>query len=278
MKRLLLIAIGIIAIVATATAQPSLQLIDSLLLHTDAPHNVDRPFTRAFGFSSGYTDSIDYRLSSNREREVPTFPPSTFSAYFVAQNTPALIDRDIRGVPDSVRAGTPRFSLRFILEIQRAQGQVVTLVMPRALPRGIDSINIRDIIGGTGGFVFSETITEGPDSVTIPNNGLTQIAIIAYYDEYDLTGSINEPVAATPSLRLLPNPAVDRVAIDAALPAGARVVVTDMRGTVVRDERISERTEGLALTLADVGSGIYFVRAFAENGLVIASNRLVIGR
>jgi hypothetical protein len=281
MKRLLLVALGIIALSSAASAQQTLGLIDSVLIHTEQPYTVDRPFWRVFGFGFEYTDSIDYRLGSDRrEREIPAMPPSTFFVLFDAQDQTAWIDRDVRGVPDSLATGSTRFALRYVMDIQRAQGEDVTIVVPRALRRGIDSINFRDLIGGTGGVIFNETITSGPDSVTIPNTALTKIGMIVYYDVDDLTSGIREIVAEreTPRLRLAPNPARDRVTIDAALATGTRVVVTDMRGVTLLDERIAESTGHHQLALEELSDGLYFIRAIAPDGATVADNRLIVGR
>jgi hypothetical protein len=281
MKRLLLVAIGLIALTGAVRAQSSIGLIDSVFFHTEQPYNVDRPIYRTFGFGFEYTDSIDYRLGSDRrEREIPAMPPSTFFVLFDAQDQTAWIDRDIRGIPDSIASGSTTFSLRYHFDLQRAQGEDVTIVVPRTLRRGIDSINFRDIIGGTGGVIFNETITSGPDSVTIPNSALTQIAMIVYYDMNDLTSGISEPIAerGVPSLRLAPNPTTGELRIVASLHAGARLVVSDLRGGVVRNERIAESTSDHRLSFDGVADGLYFVRLVASDGAIIGENRVLVAR
>ncbi|MBC8145976.1 MAG: T9SS type A sorting domain-containing protein [bacterium] len=282
MIRLLSTTLGVLLIAGIASAQQIYHVVDSVFIHTDAAWNVDRPMYRAFGFSTGYTDTIDYRLQSqNREREVPAFPPSTFYALFESQNPAGpLIDRDVRGVPDSVINGTlSRFSRRYVIEIQRALGQQVTLVMTRAFPLGIDSINFRDIIGA-GGTVFNQTLTAGSDSVIIPHAALTRIAMIVYYDESDLPSAINESwsIAKNTSLPLTPNPATDAVVVEAILSAGSRIIVSDIRGATVSQQRLSESADRTWLSLSPLTDGVYFVRALDDQGSLVASNRLVVRR
>lgn len=282
MKKLLLIALGVIATVAGASAQDRPRLLDSIMIHSDAPYSVDRPLYRVFGFGGEYTDTIDWRLPNGvREREIPGAPPASLYVMYDAQHVtePAWIDRDVRGIPDSVASGSARkFSLRYYLEIQRGVGQVITLVMPHALPAGIDSINFRDIIGGTGGILFNETITAGPDSVKITNEGLTRIAMIVYYDGSLVPTGVAEPLAARPAagLRLVPNPAIDRVTIDATLPAGSRVVVSDLRGATVIDDRADGPSTHRSLAVDGLAAGLYMVRAVGPEGAVIAHSRLIV--
>lgn len=280
MKRLLLVALGALGLAATAHAQANLSFVDSILVHSDAPATVDRPLYRVFGFSAGYTDTIDFQLPVNREREVPAFPPASFYALFDAQNTPAWIDRDIRGVPDSVASlAASRFSLRYVFDVQRATGQVVTFVMPRALPTGIDSINFRDVIGGTGGLVFNETITAGPDSVAIPNNALTKVAMIVYYNASVIpTGVDDETLPSIAGLRMAPNPATDQLAVTATLPAGARLLVSDIRGVLAIDDRVETATDRAMIAVDELEPGVYVVRAVAPDGSLLASDRFVIAR
>jgi hypothetical protein len=152
--------------------------------------------------------------------------------------------------------------------------------MMRALPAGIDSINFRDIIGGTGGVLFNETITSGPDSVTIPNENLTKIALIVYYDMNDLASAVREPLVehAQPSLRLVPNPAVASVAIETPMPAGTRLVMNDLRGATFIDERVAEATDRRTLTLESMPGGHYLLRAIGPDGALLAESRLVVER
>lgn len=279
MRRLLVIAFGVFTVACTADAQRIYHVVDSVFIHSSAAWNVDRPMYRSFGFSTGYTDTIDYRLQSeNREREVPAMPPSTFYALFDSQNPfGPLIDRDVRGVPDSLADGrSKRFALRYVFDIQRATGQVVTFVLPRAFPLGIDSINFRDIVGGTGGFVFSTTLTAGADSVIIPNDALTQVAMIVYFDANDLPSGVDAPAhsIASSSMRLTPNPATGGVVVAATLNAGSRVVVCNVRGEIVGERRLSESSVRTWLSLEDLADGYYFVRAIAGDGSLIAAERL----
>lgn len=282
MKKLLLTAIGVLALATGASAQDRPRLLDSIMIHSDASHSVDRPLYRIFGFGGEYTDTIDSRLpSTTREKELPGAPPASLFVMFDAQHVsePAWIDRDVRGIPDSVSAGRARkFSLRYVLEIQRGTGQVITIVMPHALPAGIDSINFRDLIGGTGGILFNETITAGPDSVTITNEGLTRIAMIVYYDGSLVPTGVAEPLALRPTaeLRLVPNPATDRVTLDAALPAGSRVLVSDLRGTTLIDERTDGASARRSLAVDGLAAGLYMVRAIGPDGAVIAHSRLIV--
>lgn len=283
MRLQLLTALALLTLGSAATAQQTKRLLDSIMIHSDAAYNVDRPIFRVFGFGGEYTDTVDYRLpSATRERMIPGPPPASLYAMFDAQHVaePTWIDRDVRGVPDSVAAGTAtNFSLRYILEIQRGTGSDITLVMPRALPRGIDSINFRDIIGGTGGFIFNETITAGPDSVLIPNEGLHTIAMIVYYDANNVSTSVPLPIAGRAAdLRLVPNPALDHVAIDTELPAGSRIVLSDVRGRAVMARSVLEASSREAIAVDGLVDGLYFVRAVAPDGAILAESRLVVRR
>jgi hypothetical protein len=280
MNRSLLIAALLLAGCSALRAQSTVGMIDSVFVHCEKPASVEKPLYRVFGLGYEYTDSIDYRLpNGRREQEIPAFPPASFYALFDAQNItpPAWIDRDIRAIPDSVTSGgVTKFFLRYVLNIQYGEGSQATLVMPRGLPRGVDSINFRDVIGGTGGFLFDETITKnGADSVTAPPN-LEVIAMIVYYDMTDLTSGIRDVIAdrAEPSLRLVPNPARGSVIIDARLPAATRIVMSDLRGAVVREDLVAEATDRHTLALDGMARGTYFVRAIGADGTMVAESRL----
>jgi len=109
-----------------------------------------------------------------------------------------------------------------------------------------------------------------------------------YYQEtqvYQLPGQLNtnigivEPIENTRN-RSFPNPATTEITIPYDLPAGtqnARLVLTDMNGTTIRDVALNETRGSLHVNTTSFPSGTYMYRIYSDNRL-IQNEKLIISK
>lgn len=269
-------------VTATASAQQWMagpSAIDTLYFRTE--NSADAPAKLRFGFSPDYTDTIDFK---GPEFEIPGAPPSFYGAFIYQPpdngNNRPYINADIRGVPDSVlNGGVRRFEIHYVAEAFRnsAEGRLLVAEFARPLAPFIDSVRIVDAI--TQGLVVDHTFTHPGGAYTIDNDAITRLTVIAYFN-LDVAGVIADDNTGSDhaELQLGPNPlrAGERLRIGQTIPAGARVIVSDVRGAIVETANVVEETKGLAIDLPGVASGIYMVRVLTANGTSLNTGRVVV--
>ncbi len=284
MKRLILSTALLMVIMASvSSAQLALRVMDTLYARTEV--NTDPPLRLRFGLDTAYTDGIDYK---GPEFEIPAIPPSFYGAFRYQRQTPPeqggdssmYLNADFRGVPDSVGNGTVRrFTMNYVFEVFRngADGRFLYLEFIRNLSRYIDSVNITDVV--TNGLLLNHTFTKDGGQVLVNNDGLVLFRMVVY---------INLDLAAVPTeladrgsragLRLWPNPlrVGQRLTISEAIPAGARVMLTDVRGNATEVFRAAEEREGLGLDLPALAPGLYMIRVIDPTGGVLRDGRVIL--
>jgi hypothetical protein len=256
--------------------------MDSVSLKTESIQ--DKPVYRAFGLSGDCTDGWDI----DHETLAPFFPPAP--SFFVVFTSEDILPRlyadpmqsDCRGIPDSVKTGAAMtFSVRYELKFQRGYGNLVTIVFPPRLARGIDSIRIEDVEGL--GSIFRHTYSGGGGadaSFTIQNTALRYFYLTAYYNVQTAgVGHEDAPVIAN-DLRIYPNPATSgsQVNFTVDAPAGSRLVVSDMLGQVVASQSVVEGARSFGFDPGSISAGLYMARLVDERGQVLRSGRLTVLR
>jgi hypothetical protein len=277
MKRFVLLGLLMIALTQLAMSQVGPRVVDTLYAYTESDE--DPKVRLRFGIDPGYTDSLD---NEGPEFEIPAIPPAFYGWFnYPAQpsNVLYLLNADIRGIPDSVADGTSRrFSLDYYLRLSRgaAVGHTLTVGFIRHLTTYIDSVNITDVITGQ---VVNHTFQEQGGLFDITNDGIDALHMRVYFN-LDIAGVLADAAERSidRNLPIVPNPARsgEPVFVTEKLPAGARIVVTDMLGNSTELARTSEEQSNLHLDLPDLGSGMYMVRVVGATGEILRSGRLLL--
>lgn len=274
MKQVLLYvpAVLLLAFVA-ARAQGTVEVRDDVVFSTNDV--TEKQQKLSFGFGTDYTDTTDF----NKGEMIlpPFFPPDGFFVYFGVKDKFGSEDFatiDIRGVPDSVKAGRQFFSQNYLLRIQRHRGQDVSITFPFPMRRGVDSVVFESTQPGAN---FRGVFTDR-GTIKIPNSLITTLKMTAFYN-YDRAAAVPLAHAAgTSGMRLVPNPARIGMMVTAGegIPANAHLMVTDVRGQIVRDEVARHVGAGVAVDLRGFAPGLYFVRVLGNDGAVLATDRLLV--
>lgn len=238
---------------------------------------------RTFGFSYNYTDGFD--CWTNNECEIPAFPPppgpndpeGLYTAFLHQPESRALMQTDIRGVPDSVGVdGVHRFALVYRFEYRYAR-DTVHIGFPDGLKMGIDSINVRDVIAG--GAVYNHTFGRTGGMAAVPNSAINDVIMTVYYNITPQVSRIELAASARRSAGIHPNPAAAGAVIElqAEMPVDATLVVNDLLGRSVAPARPLRRGE--RPTLAAPGTpGVYLISIVAADGTSLYRDRLVVAR
>ena len=260
-----------------ALAQNPVHVLENVQLSSNSVEDEVRTLT--FGFGAEYTDTADF--AQGEQILPPFFPPEGFFAFFGIRDGRGSEDfgpKDVRGIPDSVtQRGLDYFSLEYIIRLSRGFGQEITITFPFRLVRGIDSVRFESIQAGAN---FSHTFTEeaGAGQVKIPNNLITSLRMIVFYN-YERVLSVPAVAdARDEGLRLYPNPVRSgrSVRLEGALSAGGHLVVSDLYGSIVHTGELREGGAGMNLSLPALPSGAYTVQVRGEGGEVVRQGRLVV--
>jgi hypothetical protein len=141
--------------------------------------------------------------------------------------------------------------------------------------RGIDSVRFESIQAGAN---FSHTFTEEGGQVKIPNNFITSLRMIVFYN-YERVLSVPSVVAGEQDrLRLYPNPVRSgrSVKLDGTLPSGGRLVVSDLYGSIVHTQELREAGTGADLALPSLPAGAYTLQVLGDDGDAMRQGRLVV--
>jgi hypothetical protein len=97
----------------------------------------------------------------------------------------------------------------------------------------------------------------------------------AYVDViYETPLTIEESKLNETSLEVYPNPAFDEINVNISEVSNNRLVIVDMLGSIVRNERLSQINS--SINVSDLNAGVYFYSLMANNRQVGQSKRLVI--
>jgi hypothetical protein len=167
------------------------------------------------------------------------------------------------------------FSQQWNIYLKRGSGQDITISFQFPLMRGIDSVNFQSIQAGAN---FNHTFTDR-GQVKIPNSLITSLRMTVYYN-YERALSV--PVASRnrgpAALSLYPNPArtAHSVTLAGELPAGSRVELVDIYGSVVENLPLEEARENASIALPNLPAGTYMVRVLDRASSVIQQGGLVV--
>jgi hypothetical protein len=280
----LLIVAGTALVLTSATAmgQGTVLVIDSVSVRTDdaRDNSGGLPYLK-FGFGTDYTDGPD---TADGKGEFP-FPfiggPGGFAAAMAVvdfQGDPGYDYKDIRGVPDSVTKvnGANYFSLTYTIRIQPGIGNPV-VTTSGALSRGIDSIVVQSTQPGAN---FRHLFLPDGGTVNVGRREITDLELIVYYN-YNRAAAA--PVAVReidlPTLALYPNPVGSNGLLQSSytVPAGARLVMSDLLGETVITSDISEQGT-LRVAVPNLHSGLYLVRLLSADGSLLRRGSVVIDR
>lgn len=274
MKQVLLYvpAVLLLAFVA-ARAQGTVEVRDDVVFSTNDV--TEKQQKLSFGFGTDFTDTTDF--DKGEMILPPFFPPDGFFVYFGVKDKFGSEDFatiDIRGVPDSVKAGRQFFSQNYLIRIQRYRGQDVSITFPFPMRRGVDSAVFESTQPGAN---FRGVFTDR-GTIKIPNSLITTLKMTVFYN-YDRAAAVPLADAAGASgMRLMPNPARTGMTVVSGegIPADARLIVTNVRGQIVHDKAARRAGPGGAIDLHGFAPGLYFVRVLGADGAVLAADRLIV--
>jgi hypothetical protein len=256
-------------------AQGTVQAVDNVIFSSNSVEDPTRQLT--YGFGSDYSDTVDF----NKGEQIlpPFFPPEGFFAFFGIKDKTGSEDfgtKDVRGVPDSVRNGTAdNFSLQWTIRLKRGTGQDISISLQFPLLHGVDSVNFQSTQAGAN---FNYTFTDR-GQVLIPNSLITALKMTAYYNYPRVLSVPNTPREQGPAaLRFYPNPARSGrdVMLAGTTPAGSRVEVIDVYGSVVERQGLGEARSNAAITLPRLPAGAYMLRVVGASNDVISQGRMVV--
>ncbi len=277
MKRWYGVAALMLAMAAPAArAQMTVQSIEEIRFSSD--NSADGVQRLGFGFGSEYSDSMDFDMG---EQIIPPFfPPDGFFVFLTVPDNMGSEDfavKDIRGVPDSVQSGVANnFSLVYNMRVKRGTGQQVTISFPVQLRAGIDSINVTTPQAGAN---FSHTFMREGGQVTI-NPLITRIRMTVYYNYNRVASAPLADRGESREIALYPNQLRPGGTLNLAgeLPAGARLVIADISGSVVAEENFSEARQGAQVTVPSLPAGMYVVRLLGAGGEMLRHGRFTVAR
>lgn len=260
MKLLVCTVVFVLAGAVSASAQRD--VIETVVFRTISTDDPVRSLE--FGYGPSYTDSMD--CFTRNECEIPAVPPS-FWVMFISQKDGLGLNKDIRGVPDSVASATiTKFALNFEVDITRDASDSVIIAFPDGMTPGIDSVVFVDKI--TRGGAFHHTFTTGNSQAGIPfGRGISNVLMTVYYDRR----AAGTPMPALAEQRseplLYPNPVRrgSRLMLGSAVPDNARYEIFNLLG-----ERVGSSVE------TPQASGLYIARIFGSRGELLATEKLVV--
>lgn len=91
------------------------------------------------------------------------------------------------------------------------------------------------------------------------------------------TSSVHMPEVEKLALKLFPNPAQDHVEIrisGESLPIGARILLRDLQGKVLKEHKVTSLVQ--SLSLAEFPPGMYFVNLVSGAGIILACQKIVV--
>ncbi|MDB5035905.1 MAG: hypothetical protein JWQ98_3146 [Chlorobi bacterium] len=274
----ILLAVGLIAFVATtAMAQPGMRVIDSLGIRTDDQRDPILQRHLVFGFGATYSDGVDTANGAG-EFFFP-FPGSPSGFYATLQGKDFQGDdgfgyEDVRGIPDSVMAGRDRFELTFIVKLQQGFGTpIVSISQPIAA--GLDSVNIQSTQPGAN---FFYTFGRNGGEVKLNHKEITTLKMTAYFNNHPSAVPIAHNDVTRGGMTIAPNPVRGNGRIDlrGRMPAGSRVMVYDMSGTVVHSLRMNAAADDVSLALPALPAGLYGVRIIGADGVASSGGSFVV--
>lgn len=258
-----------------ALAQTPVRSIDSLRVRTDSPDDPTLPRQLVFGYGTDYTDSVDDQ-NGKGEFFLPFGPPSGFYATLEGkgyQGETGIGYKDVRGLPDSVGTGkADTFSLVYTIKLQQGVGTPI-ISAPTPLAQGIDSIHLFSTQPGSN---FTHTFTRQGGEVKLPFKQITTVRMVVYYS-YQRTLSVPMVAEGPARFGVAPNPARsgEPIRLRGEIPAGSRLVVSDMRGATAYSGRVEESTSGTELALPELAPGAYMIRVIGRSGGIVGEGRFV---
>lgn len=259
----LILCTAMLVLAGSVPALAQRDVIESVVVRSDNTNDPVRSIE--FGYSPSYTDGMD--CFSHNECEIPAVPPS-FWAMFIDQHEGFGLNKDIRGVPDSVASGAAtKFTLQFELDITRDNSPSVYIAFPDAMTPGIDSVVFIDKI--THGTAFHHAFTEGNTQVLIPfGDAIRAVLMTVYYDRR--TARAPMPVLAERRSEplLSPNPASrgSALALRTPMPEATHFEIFNLLGENVGSALQAPQTPGL-----------YLVRLLGRHDELLATEKLVVG-
>ncbi len=273
MKALVISIAAMVVAGSLAYAQGKVEVTDNIVFTTNDA--TDGSQSLAYGFGTDYTDSTDF--AKGEQIIPPFFPPDGFYVFFAKSDGHGSEDfyvRDIRGVPDSVKNnGVQHFSQMYLIRIQRYRGQNVTISLPFPLLRGIDSLVFESTQAGAN---FRAVFTER-GSVLIPNEFIRTLRFTAYYNYERAAAVPGTPTPGVGTLAAVPNPvrAGSMLRLQGAMPANARIAISDLHGSIVRSMVVAEPQTQASVELAGLAAGLYMARIVDPSGAVIGQTQFV---
>jgi hypothetical protein len=266
---------AVLLIAAPAWGQTPVRSIDSIRVRTDSPEDPTLPRQLVFGYGTDYTDSVDDQ-NGKGEFFLPFGPPSGFYATLEGkgyQGETGIGYKDVRGLPDSVGTGkADTFSLVYTIKLQQGVGTPI-IAARTPLAGGIDSIHLYSTQPGSN---FDHTFTREGGEVKLPFKQITTVRMVVYFS-YERTLSVPMVADAPLLFGVAPNPARagEPIRLRGEIPAGSRVVVSDMRGAVTHSMRVDEATSGAELALPGLVPGAYMIRVIGRSGVVVGEGWFV---
>ncbi len=276
MKRLYGVVAFMLGIATSAAfGQVPVQVIEEIRFNSNNTEDGLQRIT--FGFGAQYTDSVDFDMGEYILP--PFFPPDGFFVFLSVPDNRGAEDfavKDIRGIPDSVKSGAVNnFALSYSMLLKRGIGQNITISFPRTLVSGIDSVNVLSPQAGSN---FSHTFTREGGQVTI-NPFITRLIMTVYYN-YDRAASAPVENRERSGLALAPNQVRpgQMMSLVGEVPAGARLVVSDLYGTSVWQMNLGEARQGMQLAVPALPTGMYVARLLGADGSMVHQERFTVAR
>jgi len=275
MKRLYGVAALLLALLVTQV-RAQVTVIEEMRFNSNNSEDGVQKIT--FGFGEEYTDGAD--LDMGEQIYPPFFPPDGFFVFLTIPDDHGSEDfavADIRGVPDSVKAGTTQdFALVYNMRLKRGIGQQVTISFPFKLRWGIDSINI---VSPQAGANLNHTFTREGGQVTI-HDLITSLRMTVYFN-YDRAATVSDDRRGVASeLTAIPNPvrAGEPMLLAGPVPSGGHVSVSDVYGATVWEQTFTEAMAFPRLSVPVLPAGVYMMRLTGAAGDVLGQGRFVVAR